>query len=76
MSRYDCMLEFPAKSPLHGTASREKGREVSRVVRYYCVKTSDTGHNHLYISCITLWVPRHVGRKDERQGWYREERGG
>lgn len=31
--------------------------------RYYCVKTSDPGHHHQYISCITLLVPRLRGWK-------------
>lgn len=69
MSRYDRMPEFPAKSPLHGRASEEGvGRDDIRVVRYYCVKTSDTGHHHLYISFITLWVPGHKGGKNVGSG--------
>lgn len=41
-------------------------------VRYYCVKTSDPGHHHLYISCITLSVP---GQGELEALWMVDKRG-
>lgn len=57
------MLEFPAKSPLHGKSREGEGLSGWR---YYCVRTSDPKlhhHHHLYISCITVLVPRQKGGK-------------
>lgn len=71
MNRYNCILEFPAKSPLKKRAGW----------RYYCVKTSDPGQHHLCIGSITLSLPGQKGRKEvklqnvrqavveERQQW-------